>query len=116
MFLEILFTGLIVAGVSLYGVQKNLELHRRKSDIYLRMTLADYEEFLRGEQHVKQALEKANKQYAEAEFETYMAAEHVVTGLHLEYRQEFTGEDLSIEIAEVEESRKLLFGDKGDEE
>jgi len=102
MFWEILFAGLIVAGLMLFGLQATLKEHRQKTDSNLRIALADYRVFLRGESYVREVREKVEGQVDDGGID-YFEGEKIISGIYCQERQRFTGEDLSEQIASMEE-------------
>lgn len=86
-----------------------LATHRKKADELLRITLADYEDFLRGERHVKECEDAAGDKYPESN--DYFNALKAIRGLHYEYRQTLTGEDFSVQIADGKRLQEKFMGD-----
>ena len=84
----------------------------RHRDRLLRITLADYEDFLQGERYVQECKDEEARKADDRSPDEYFEARRVIRGLHLEYRQSFTGEDFSAEIAEGKRLQEKFMGEK----
>ena len=86
---------------------------RPRLDRLLRITLADYEDFLRGERYVQECKDEEAKKYDDRSPDEYFDAQSVIRGVHFENRQTFTGEDFSEQIAEGKWlQEKFMEGDE----